>query len=538
MPTRVSTLPSTAPPRPPRREWSSGSHWLPGLRHSTRSSPILARGLAAPLLVASLSPGMAQHGDAAPERATMACTGEAPHPSSYGPGCAEGLFPVATERTASPPGKPVLTGAQLELESVVQRALEANPSLAAAEQRRVAAAAVPEGLRSLPDPRLRTGFYGVPLDALNPFDGQLRVQYAQEIPYPGTLERRSLLAGHEADRAAELSRARRVRVAAAARRAWWELYFAHRAREIHHQHLALVRELSTSAEELYATGQVPQENALRALVELTELFAELSAVDARISLAAARLNAVLHRPPDATLGVPRRSGESTPVPEMESLLELATSRNPHLAAAADAVGREGARVELERHEARPDFAFTGEWWTASDGMGGRFERWAALVTVSLPWIHDDKYTAAVDEAMASRRAAEADRLALLDEVRRDVFGARERLATAVRIADLYRTSVLPQSEQSLRAARAAYESGTVDFVTIADNERTLLLNRLALVRAEADAGVARADLLEAVGVVEPAAIVATSDPAEGDETGPDGRSAARTGAGSSREYRR
>lgn len=441
------------------------------------------------------------------------------------PATAQGGAPG--EREAPENRESSLAGPQLELEAVVQRALEASPSVAAAVERQAAAVAVPERVRGLPDPRLRTGFYAIPLDALNPFDGQLRVQYAQELPYPGTLDRRGRVAEREADRVDELSRAERVRVAAEARRAWWELYFAHRAREIHHQHLALVRELSTSAEELYATGQVPQENALRALVELTELFAELADVDARIGVAGARLNAVLHRPPDAALGVPRPSDQVPAAPELDELLALATIRNPRLAAAGDAVGREAARVELERHEAKPDFTLMGEWWTASDGMGGRFERWAALVTVTLPWIHDDKYTAAVDEAMALRRAAEADRLALLDDLRRRLFGARERLEAARRIADLYRTSVLPQSEQSLRAARAAYESGTVGFVTIVDNERTLLLSRLALARAEADAGIARADLLEAVGVVEPGDPAEPGDPLEpadaveaGDPVGP------------------
>jgi len=44
----------------------------------------------------------------------------------------------------------------------------------------------------------------------------------------------------------------------------------------------------------------------------------------------------------------------------------------------------------------------------------------------------------------------------------------------------------------------------VNFVAVVDNERTLLLNRLALARAEADYGRAAADLYEAVGVVGPA----------------------------------
>jgi outer membrane protein TolC len=127
-----------------------------------------------------------------------------------------------------------------------------------------------------------------------------------------------------------------------------------------------------------------------------------------------------------------------------------------------------------------------------------------LVTTTLPWVHDDKYNASIEEAMANRRAATAQHAAMLAEVRARVAAAWERLQATARIVELYRTSLIAQSEQSLQAARSAYEAGTAGFVTVVDNERTLLLNRLALARAEADYGRASADLYEAIGVVGPA----------------------------------
>lgn len=401
-----------------------------------------------------------------------------------------------------------LAGPELELRTVIREALEANPSLAAAEHRWNAARAAPDRLRDLPDPTIRSGIYAVPLDTLDLLEGQIRVQYSQHLPYPGTLDRRGRVAEREAERLGSEREAERVRVAADVRRAYWELYFAHRAQEIHHRHLELVRELSDSAEELYATGQVPQENVLRSLVEMTELFAELADVEARIGVARARLNAILHRPPDAPLGTPRPPEEWLDPPDLPELVRIATRRNPSLEAAELAVARERARVERERHEAKPDVTLMGEWWTASDGMGGRFERYAVLATLSLPWVHDDKYAAAVDEAMAERRAADADRLRLVDEIRAELSVARQRLEAAIRTVELYRSGVLPQAEQSLRAARSAYEAGTADFVTIVDNERTLLLARLALARAEVDAGIAAADLFESVGVLDADALAA------------------------------
>ena len=63
--------------------------------------------------------------------------------------------------------------------------------------------------------------------------------------------------------------------------------------------------------------------------------------------------------------------------------------------------------------------------------------------------------------------------------------------------------MIPQSQQSLEAARSSYRTGSVGFVSVVDNERTLLLNRLALARAEANYGAALADLGAALGVIDP-----------------------------------
>lgn len=151
--------------------------------------------------------------------------------------------------------------------------------------------------------------------------------------------------------------------------------------------------------------------------------------------------------------------------------------------------------------------------------GGYDHLFAVLVTTTLPWVHDDKYNAAIEDAMANRRAARAEHAALQDQVRSRIAAAWERLQATARIVELYRTSLIVQSEQSLQAARSAYEAGTAGFVTVVDNERTLLLNRMALARAEADYGRASADLYEAVGVVGLADLAETPVGPEG--TAPD-----------------
>ena len=186
---------------------------------------------------------------------------------------------------------------------------------------------------------------------------------------------------------------------------------------------------------------------------------------------------------------------------MQSLIERAVNQHPGVAEATATVARDQAAVELEQHESKPDFGVMAEWWTGSTPVG-RTYRYAFLVTTTLPFVHDAKYTAAVDEALASKRSGEAGRLDVMDRIAEGVSSAWIRLQAQARIVEIYQTSVIPQSQQSLEAARSAYRTGSVGFVSVVDNERTLLLNRLTLARAEADYGTALADLGAAVGVID------------------------------------
>jgi len=293
----------------------------------------------------------------------------------------------------------------LGLKAVVQHALTANLSIDAARERWVAAQVAPARAHDLPDPRIRYGFDLLGFDSWNPFDGRLRVQYSQELPYAGTRDLRRDVAQWQADRRAFEIVSTEVDVAAAARRAYYELYFAQQASNIHNQHLSVVRQLSTAAEQLYVAGRAPQENVLRSLVELTTLLARITDVDSRIAATRAELNGLLHRPPGAMLGDPQPPSEELAGLSLEHLLAVARQRNPRLAAVGATISGHAKAVELQQWEAKPDFTISGEYWLMPMATGGYDHLFAVLVTTTLPWVHDNKYTASIEEAMANRRAA-------------------------------------------------------------------------------------------------------------------------------------
>jgi cobalt-zinc-cadmium efflux system outer membrane protein len=74
-----------------------------------------------------------------------------------------------------------------------------------------------------------------------------------------------------------------------------------------------------------------------------------------------------------------------------------------------------------------------------------------------------------------------------------------RAKSAQERAALLRSTILPQSQQTLDVSRLAYQTDRVDFQTVIDNERGLLGSQLDYVRALSEFQQATADLERAVG---------------------------------------
>jgi outer membrane protein, heavy metal efflux system len=88
---------------------------------------------------------------------------------------------------------------------------------------------------------------------------------------------------------------------------------------------------------------------------------------------------------------------------------------------------------------------------------------------------------------------------LEQQIRLNVHEAYIRVVGAGQRASLLRTTVVPQSEQTLEVSRVAYQADRVDFLAVVDNQRVLLDAQLNYFRALADRELALADLSRAVG---------------------------------------
>lgn len=118
---------------------------------------------------------------------------------------------------------------------------------------------------------------------------------------------------------------------------------------------------------------------------------------------------------------------------------------------------------------------------ADDGQ----DAWMGTVAINIP-IWFDKLNAQIKEKKAQLEAARKKYENVGNTVFYEVEDLYFKILTYKDIISLYKTALIPQTEQSFQAAKTAYEAAKVDFLNWLDSERVLLQTRLAYYKAIAD----------------------------------------------------
>ena len=111
----------------------------------------------------------------------------------------------------------------------------------------------------------------------------------------------------------------------------------------------------------------------------------------------------------------------------------------------------------------------------------------AMIGVNLP-IWRGKYHAAEREARFRKAAVEENRDDTGKRLDADLQLVLHQYRDAERKIDLYRDTLVPKAEQSLKVTQQGFEAGSTSFISLIDARRLLLEFQLAHQRAQADRG--------------------------------------------------
>ena len=365
---------------------------------------------------------------------------------------------------------PFVGVSELSVDAVVEQVLARNPSLAQMTAAWQAASARYPQVTSLDDPMFGTTIAPASIGS-DDVEFGYRLDVSQKIPFCGKRGLRGQTALAEAAAAGNDVEDMRLQLVESARNAFFEYYLVSRAISVNEENLRLLAAFRQEAKTRYEKALVPQQDVFQADVELGRQQERALTLDRMRKVALARINTLMHEPPETPLPPPpeRLTIEGT-VPSVDSLRGLALSQRPDLQALNQRIRADEASLALACKEFYPDVEVSAAYDTIMGNGPSRDLAPQVGMRINLP-IRKARREGAVAEAQARIAGRRAELDSRTDQVNLQLQEAYEEVIESERIVRLYEKSILPAAQNNIAAARSAYETAKVPFLSLIEAER-------------------------------------------------------------------
>jgi len=381
----------------------------------------------------------------------------------------------------------------------VEQITEQNDYLSKARQSRGAAlgeSAVADA--QLPDPQLNLGLFNLPTDDFDinsEPNTQLRFGVSQAFPRGKTLtfkEKQTKWAGNAEYQLATDEVTKSIR---SVREHYFDLYNQIGAQLIIDESRKYFAQLVNIAESFYKVGRANQQDLLQAQLELTRLDDRVIELKTKEDLARAELSKWL----DEKAFDPIEKEYPT-LPFLVSQQEIIDSliHHPSVQAEDAMVSFFDEGVAIAREQYKPGWSVGVEYRKRfGDNIDGsnREDQAAAMVKVDLPIFTDrrqDRRLAASQHQASAAKYVRSDKLQSLRQAVLSDYSNWKRLSER---SELYESRLVPEANANANAALTAYQSGVIEFITLARARITQLNVRLDALRAKTERSRAHARLL-------------------------------------------
>jgi cobalt-zinc-cadmium efflux system outer membrane protein len=359
---------------------------------------------------------------------------------------------------------------RLRLGELIAEGLNRNPEVLAAQKRYEAARQRPAQERSLPDPMVSFGWNA----SGRPWPGaglgteptaNIGVMASQELPYPGKLRLKGVVASKEADAEGQQFRTVQLNLISRLKQAFYRLQHAYAMLDVLARNRSALESLLRVTESRYSVGKAAQADVFRAQTQITMLEARIVQIERERRSREAELTSLLSRPQNVALGRPEEP-HMQPLAFTESdLLAKTSGMAPMLARDQKMIERARSALSLARKDFYPDFTVNGGYYN----MGSMPSMYMFRADVKVP-LRLGRTRAEVaernQELAGARYAYESDARSLEYRIR-DEYNAAE---TAQKLLELYLKTALPQARLAVESALASYQTGTLDFTAVLANE--------------------------------------------------------------------
>lgn len=366
-----------------------------------------------------------------------------------------------------------------QLNGIIDDALKNNPSLKAAGNKIDAAKASVRYAKSLDPPQIAVEFYQAPVSAFpNLFKDQMEYDYSiqQMFPFPGKL---GVMAKAEQKRTEMLDADLRTQEQSIIRNVkslYFDLYLKYRQLEINHETRMLVREFVDIARKQYELGMGKQSDILRAQTELSSLGNDSIVLVQQRKSMEGMLNALCNRPVTVEIGFIPEIDPALPDYDLSTLLDVAEKNRPELRSMQSGVEMQKAERLASGKEYLPDFMVRGTY----KQMTSAPDDWSLMVGATVPiapWSLG-KNSAGTTRGDANIKATQGEVDNMKNMIASEVNDALLKVRSSGERLKLSKESAIPQAQQTLTSAMAAYKTGKEEFLMLIDIQRMIAMAKL------------------------------------------------------------
>ncbi|HEV3236559.1 MAG TPA: TolC family protein [Gemmataceae bacterium] len=376
-----------------------------------------------------------------------------------------------SQTAASSDGDPFDGAGELSESLLIDQVLSRNPSLVQMTAAWEAAASRYPQAVSLEDPMF--GFTASPSSInSNSVEFGYRLEVSQKLPFSGKRDLRGTGALADADAAARDVDDMKLQLVESAKVSLADYYLAQRALEVNDEGIKLLESFRNRAKDRYE--KVPganEQDILQADVELGRQRQRQIQLERLREVVQARLNTLVHVPPDRRLPPPPQKLTKDEAPgDVAILRQQARAKRPDLLALENRIKADEAALALAEREYWPDFE-VGAAYDTIMGNGPTRDLAAQVgIRMNVP-IRLSKRDAATAEARARLQQRKAELAKQTDQIHFQVQEAFAQLREANRIVDLYEKTLLPKSKGNVEAAESSYVGGRIPFVSLIEAQR-------------------------------------------------------------------
>jgi outer membrane protein, heavy metal efflux system len=390
-----------------------------------------------------------------------------------------------------------------DLSLLIASALAQNPELKGSEARWQVFRNKIAQARSFDDPmlmlKIQNGMITDPLNFHKDPMTQKVIGISQQLPFWGKRDLKGEVAAKEAESYKWQVEERKLELRRMVAETYYQIYFIDKSLAIVDKNLRILDDFVTITESKYSVGQGAQQDVFKAQVEHSKLLDMRVTLEQQRKSLQASLNALLYRPAETPVGVIPDFDMKPLIQSPEELRNIANENRPMLKSLNALIEKGKAGHKLAEKEFYPDFNVAFEYMQRERFEGSSGDDMYSLgVTFNLP-VQRDRRHAAVAESNSEITMATEELNVLKNSINSGISDLLAQLERRRKLAELYRTGIIPQSEQSLESATIGYRVNKVDFLNLLDSRMTLFNYERELYDSLADYLVKRAQLEALVG---------------------------------------